>query len=350
MSNLANLARMTVTGTPGTGTITLNAAVSSYLTFAQAGITDGMLVSYGILDGVNSEAGIGIYTASGTTLSRLRVYNSTNGNAAVSLTSAAEVGVAPLASNIRIPKGYLYGLTLSNNVTDATNDIDIAAGEASDSTGLLVMALASGITKRLDAAWAVGSGNGGLDTGSIANTTYHIHLIMRPDTGVVDVLFSASATAPTMPTNYTYRRRIGSIVRASAAIKSFYQVGDNFNWGVTVQDVNATNPGTSAVTRTLTLPTGIVVEAIVNFDAHAESTNFYGLFTALAVADTTPSASAFTFNAAATGAGITALEQSGQARVLTNTSAQIRTRNSESGASDSLTLITMGWVDARDRT
>ena len=51
-----------------------------------------------------------------------------------------------------------------------------------------------------------------MDTGSVANNTwYHVHLIKRPVTGVVDVLFSLSATAPTLPTSYTIFRRIGSM-------------------------------------------------------------------------------------------------------------------------------------------
>ncbi len=41
------------------------------------------------------------------------------------LGSAATVSVDELA-----PPGFIYGLTLSNNATDATNDIDIAAGSA----------------------------------------------------------------------------------------------------------------------------------------------------------------------------------------------------------------------------
>jgi len=83
------------------------------------------------------------------------------------------------------------------------------------------MVLSSAITKRLDAAWAVGSGNGGLDTGTIANTTYHVWLIQRSDTGVVDALFSTSLTSPTMPTNYDRKRRIGIIVRSAGAILPF---------------------------------------------------------------------------------------------------------------------------------
>jgi hypothetical protein len=72
-----------------------------------------------------------------------------------------------------------------------------------------MMTLAAAINKTT-AAWAVGGGNGALDTGAIAaNTWYNVHLIKRADTGFTDVLLSTSATAPKLPTNYTLFRRIG---------------------------------------------------------------------------------------------------------------------------------------------
>jgi hypothetical protein len=88
-AKLANLARMT-TATTGTGTITLGAAVPGYLTFADAGIVNGDVVSYGIADGNNSEVGTGTYTAAGTTLTRT-VTNSTNAGAAIALSGTAQV-------------------------------------------------------------------------------------------------------------------------------------------------------------------------------------------------------------------------------------------------------------------
>ena len=49
------------------------------------------------------------------------------------------------------------------------------------------MLLASAYTKTTG-SWAVGSGNGGLDTGTITNSTwYHVFLMQRPDTEVVDI-------------------------------------------------------------------------------------------------------------------------------------------------------------------
>lgn len=97
MALLYNLARMT-TATTGTGTITLGSAVSGFLTFAQSGLVDGGVISYGIQDGVNSEVGTGTYTASGTTLTR-SVTNSTNSGSAISLSGNAQVFITALAAD-----------------------------------------------------------------------------------------------------------------------------------------------------------------------------------------------------------------------------------------------------------
>jgi hypothetical protein len=137
--------------------------------------------------------------------------------------------------------GIINGLTYANNGSDATNDIDIAAGGCMDATGAYWMQL-SALTKRLDASWAVGTNQGGLDTGSIADTDYYIWAIARSDTGVTDALFSTSATAPTMPTNYDFKRLIGWFKRASSAIVAFktYETatgGLEFLWVTPREDI-----------------------------------------------------------------------------------------------------------------
>lgn len=98
MAKLYNLARMT-TATTSTGTITLGSAVSGFLTFANAGVSDGDIVSYGISDGSASEVGYGVYTSSGTTLTR-NVTTSTNSNAAINLSGTAQVFITPSASDL----------------------------------------------------------------------------------------------------------------------------------------------------------------------------------------------------------------------------------------------------------
>jgi hypothetical protein len=101
MAKLADLARMT-TATTGTGTITLGAAVSGCLSFAAGGVSDGDTIAYGITDGNNSEVGWGVYTASGTTLTR-NVIHSTNSDSAISLSGNAQVFVTVLAEDLSSP-------------------------------------------------------------------------------------------------------------------------------------------------------------------------------------------------------------------------------------------------------
>ena len=137
----------------------------------------------------------------------------------------------------------IWGFTYANSAGDATNDIDIAAGGALDST-LSYLIQGAALTKQLDAAWAVGNNAGGLDTGSIGNSDYYIWAIARSDTGVVDYLFSLSSTAPTMPTNYNYKRLIGWFKRVGGTIVAFktYEIeggGIEFLWVSPTLDLDA---------------------------------------------------------------------------------------------------------------
>lgn len=185
-------------------------------------------------------------------------------------------GVDVLWSTPVSPRSAVQGLTYANNGTDATNDIDIATGSAMDATNAVMMVLGSALTKRLDAAWAVGNNQGGLDTGSIADTDYFIWLINRPDTDVTDVLFSTSATSPTMPTSYTYKKLIGWFKRVSSAIVAFNTYEGpggalEFKWKAPTLDVSlvATLTDTRRLDA-LKVPVGFSVEAIIRaeiFDA-----------------------------------------------------------------------------------
>jgi hypothetical protein len=235
----------------------------------------------------------------------------------------------------------ISGLTLSNNGTDATNDIDIAAGwTAADSDGHPLI-LTAAITKQLDVAWAVGTNQGGLDTGAVGNNTYHVWMIRRPDTGVVDVLFSLSASAPTMPTNYTQKRRVGSIIRESAAIITFSQNGDEFLRLALATSVNANNPGTSAVLGTMAVPTGVKVDAIFSFHFNDDATN-YLLVTS---PDQTDVAADSTHLTAVVSVG--GIRATGHLTIRTNTSAQVRYRVNVSDAGVFVQFFTVGWRDRR---
>lgn len=236
--------------------------------------------------------------------------------------------------------GSIFGLTLSAAGSTAT--FGIAAGGASG------MALASAYTK-VGTAWAVGTGNGGIDTGAIANNTqYAVWLIQRIDTSVVDVLFSLSATAPTMPTNYTRKRRIGFMFTdGSAQWKKFTQDGNEFLLDVPVTDVALVNlAGSAAVTLTLgSVPTGVKVHALTQIRTSYNAVSSFFFATSLDQADTAPTSTLYGWfiNSGAP-------SQFVPLSIRTNTSAQFRFRGTDGsgGSSDAAyKVITFGWIDPR---
>ncbi len=252
-------------------------------------------------------------------------------------------------------RGYIDGCTIANATGDATNDITIAAGVCRDSTNtvdITVAAMATG--KQLDANWAPGDAAGMRNSAAgIADTTYHLYAVAKAD-GTQDIYAHTSTTVATVITalqaesggaSYVYARRIGSIVRSSAAILAFTQVGDSFRWKAPPRDINTSSLTTSSTTNTLTIPVGLVLEARLNcFASHASSqSNVY--IRALTETDDPPSASnapVATLRATASGAGTTV-----QANVFTNTSAQVAARADNS--STTLVVATVGWRDARGK-
>lgn len=279
-----------------------------------------------------------------------------NGNTYIFEYSAADACWILLTPSNRAtwPPGTISGLTLSR--ASATT-FGIAVGYASneDSGVHYDMTGASAFTKSLS-AWVVGTGNGGLDTGAVgASTWYHVHMIRKDTDGSIDYLYSLSVAAPTMPTGYTARRRIGSILTNGASqIVSFFQLGDEFLWDVPVIDVDATNPGTAAVTRTLTTPLGIKVTAILTVGVHNGSSVYATIvFSPLDITDAAgqignTAALTLPSTVGATGGTGTTWLFANQ-NIRTNTSSQIRSRMSVSGAADHTGVITRGWIDTRGK-
>jgi hypothetical protein len=171
-------------------------------------------------------------------------------------------------------------LWIRNNAGTPASQIDIAAAE-------MVMDNASGgsyYTENYGTCTinfgVVGAA--GLDAGAIAaNTWYYIYAI---GTGIANsCLVSTSATAPVLPTGYTYKMRIGSIrtYTATATLWLFSQRGNRLNLLPTISDANAiaqgvlgTCPATLAATTALygTLAPTNAASAIVQLEAQGSST------------------------------------------------------------------------------
>lgn len=96
---LANIAKMD-SATTGTGTLTLGAAVTGYLSFANAGVTNSQVVTYAIEDYdvsgniIAREVGAGTYSSTGPTLTRDTVYSSTNAGAKINCSGLQYVFVS----------------------------------------------------------------------------------------------------------------------------------------------------------------------------------------------------------------------------------------------------------------
>lgn len=258
--------------------------------------------------------------------------------------------LAIIGANPSTPRGFIDGLTLSNNGADAAKDIDIAAGVARDGGDAADMVLAATLVKQIDASWAVGTNQGGLDgTESVAGTPdadtwYHVWLIRRSDTGVVDVLFSESATAPTMPADYDQKRRIGAVLTdATPDIIAFFQDGDVFRWDVRVLDESTAAPGTSGVLLATSVPLGIKVDGLYLFTVYNTATGEY-IVTSPDETDTVPTTTMYDFETSGGDAERPVIRLTQR----TNTSSQIRYRSSDA-ALNSLKIFTLGWIDPRGR-
>jgi hypothetical protein len=126
------------TTTTGTGTITLAGVSGNFESFASIG--DGNTTYYAIVDDVNDdwEVGLGTYTASGTTLSRDSVLESSNADALV------DFGAGSKAVFCTYPADKVaFSDDIPTAVSELTNDSNYAT-EAYATGEALALAIALG--------------------------------------------------------------------------------------------------------------------------------------------------------------------------------------------------------------
>lgn len=254
-------------------------------------------------------------------------------------------GVSSTVSNL---SKTINGMTYANAAGDVVNDLDIAAGACVDATGVYWITT-SALTKQLDAAWAVGSGAGGLDTGSIGNSDYYIWAIARSDTGVTDYLYSLSSTAPTMPASYDYKRLIGWFKRVGATIVLFHTYeteggGLEQNWDSPTLDINLANTLTTARrTDAIKVPLNFSVLAVINVNSFDASNSHTTWVYCPDQTDLAPSGTAAPLSNAGASVGLAAARQ---LTVRTSATGTIAAR-SDLATVDLYAVSTMGFRWAR---
>lgn len=256
------------------------------------------------------------------------------------------------------PLGHIAGLVPSNNGADATNDIDFSAGQARDAGDAYNIIASAAMTKRADATWAAGTGNGGMASGlAFGANSWHLFLLGKStDETAYDFGFDTSLTAANLladaavqAAGFDVYRRVGSLLTTGAAwpvvvtrelcgggLRVKHNVGAN---------TSRNNPGTAAILETVSLcPTGLKLRALLNvmlYDASV-ATSHSLLVTDPAQADTAPS-----FGRQTTRVDVIATLMPVETEVVTDTSARFRARNEFSDADVANFYVHKGYIDDR---
>lgn len=261
----------------------------------------------------------------------------------------AGAGAGATAPSANVLQNYISGYTLSTAGSSTT--YSLSTGSATDNLNAGFIVLANAISKTTG-SWAVGNAAGGLDSGTIANSTwYHAFVIQRPDTGVVDSCVTTNvagcSTATNIPSAYTMQRRVGSMkTNGSGQWTKFLQIGNDFQWDNPVTDVNNFNGSTVPQAVQLTVPPGVPIKANMSAGLIAGSANvarafFYtpGLNSA--------GATGGTLNAIQVGiVSVSGQQGWSQLSVITDTARQILFTMDVT--TSSLFINTFGWTDTRN--
>lgn len=257
---------------------------------------------------------------------------------------------AGLLSGVGLGRSAIAGWTWAVNGSDASNDIDIAAGAGVDSTGVAWLKGAAMAGKRIDASWSAGAAGGLLDTGAVGNSDYWLHAIRKDSDGSVDYLASLSRTAPTLPGGYTYFRPFGFVKRSAGANVAWdvYEVeggGVVFLWRAPTLDVNLLNSLADARTLSVAkVPLGIVVRAILDVVVSDAAAAFAVRVCDPAETDAQPTVTVAPLAQLGLTAAGTATQQ---VVVTTNTSGQIAWRANGPATMDVARFQTNGWMWSR---
>ena len=255
---------------------------------------------------------------------------------------------------------YLPDRIIMSNGTDGDHDIDTTAGSFifNDPGGLPVVRsgwakVAGSFTKQIDATWVQGTGNGGRPSATVSlvpNAWYHYHALSSADGSVVDFGFDGSPYAVELFTDtnviaagLTKYKRLGSVrTDASSNILGFTQTGNDFEFDVPVSDVDTSDPGAAALTRTIMTPLGVQTRANINVTLRKiTGVATFGVVYSPNISDPTPNAEIHNLYVDPSNSEISIYA----GHVITNIASQVKTVFSSSDLQTTLIISTMGWQE-----
>ncbi len=192
----------------------------------------------------------------------------------------------------------------------------------------------------------------------IANSTYHLYAARTaassaatiyayagvagtdPDSAAAITTMLTALQAESGGTSYVYARRIGSIIRESAAIVLFFQSNDYFQRKSKSVDANVTVDGTGSFVVSAKVPMGLKVKYdFASYVSFGSAATF--LYLDLDVTNETPSGTVLDQAIAAGG------NDAARFIVITDRSGQFKVRSSVAGPA--VVISQRGWWDSRGK-
>ncbi|WP_055135552.1 hypothetical protein [Pseudomonas corrugata] len=257
-----------------------------------------------------------------------------------------------LRLSVFLPTGYISGLRMWNSPGSPTTVVNVDPGAAKSSDGLSDIVLSANFAAGLisSGSWTAGSGAQKLDTGArAANTWYHLFLIRKTSDGSAELLFSTSATAPTMPTGYAGFRLIDSVltdgsgliipfinVIGSAGIRTMY-------WSTAVRDATVSGAA-SPVSTSLALSTPAGRRVMAKTNACIQSNNPCLILSPTDTTSVTVGVAIGSYlGGVLIGSNDTSEASAAEVNVMTDTSRQVRVQAASAASTIAYSIVTVGW-------
>jgi len=144
------------TTTTGTGTYTLAGAKAGFQSFGAVG--DGNTTYYACTDGTDYEVGIGTYTATGTTLARTTIIESSNSDAAVNWGAGSKdiFVTAPADKTLLVGRNLYADNPSTPTAPSATGTNAVAIGSGASATSSSSFSFGQGASSTADQAFSFG--------------------------------------------------------------------------------------------------------------------------------------------------------------------------------------------------
>lgn len=286
-----------------------------------------------------------------TTPAYLALAQQVSDNAAAATTAAATATTEANRAASYTPTGVakaISGLTPYNHSTTPLTRIGVTAGTARDKDNNVDIVLPVAMSKMLNAVWSAGEGGGALDVAlaSIpASSVLHLFVIRNPTSFVVDLLASTSPTAPTMPSGYTQRRRIGMVDLdgSKQIVPGIWYANGDFEYATPIQVATSLGLGSAAL-LTVLKSSGVKRKARINFLASAAVGTGFWLVARDADlgAPTTSTQGRILFKASE--AALATITDT----LWCDTAGRIYVWSQSPSSSNLVTAYTHGWTDFRD--